>query len=253
MLYVFLYNQYSPNNIDSLVQQYELCKSAHPTTEQLEFIQIKAQSVLDALDAGEWKIDVCHIECLPRGQEEAYIVTVKAVPVFQGNAAIRFAQLTNMRSSSEGAQHYYYSDASFTFAPDGTLLDFSIYSPVDITDVNNDAETLTLDELLNAAKTILMQRGLDFYSRYYPTDHASAAKVYIDQMTYGLVRIEVENGKTYQYIPALCLDGHVELYNENGSQIFDSSTEGMTRMIVLNVLDGTEIVFFSEDGIPGVE
>lgn len=253
MLYAFLYNQYSPNNIDSLVQQYELCKSAYPTTAQLEIIEAKAQSVLDALDAGDWGIDVCRVDRLPRGAEDAYIVTVKAVPVFQGTAAIRFAQLTNMRSSAEGAQHYYYSDASFTFAPDGTLLDFSIYSPVDITDVNNDAETLTLDELLNAAKTILMQRGLDFYSRYYPTDHAFAAKVYIDQMTCGLVRIEVENGKIYRYVPALCLDGHIELYNENGNLIVDSSAEGTTRMLVLNALDGTNIVYSSENEFTGAE
>lgn len=253
MIFAYLYNNLSPNNIDILVQQYELCKSTYPTAAQIESIQRKAQFVLDALDDGEWKIDVCHIERLPRGQEEAYIVTVKAVPVFQGNAAIRFAQLTNMRSSAEGAQHYYYSDASFTFAPDGTMLDFSIYSPVDITDVNNDAETLAPDELLNAAKTMLMQRGLDYYSRYYPADHAFAAKVYIDQMTYGLARIEVENGKTYRYVPALCLDGHVELINENGNLIFDSSTEGMTRMMVLNALDGTEIVYSSEGGITGEE
>ena len=253
MLYVSLYNQYSPNNIDSLVQQYELCKSTYPTPEQLEIISSNAQSVLDALDAGDWKIDVCRVDRLPRGEEDAYIVTVKAVPVFQGNAAIRFAQLTNMRSSAEGAQHYYYSDASFTFAPDGTLLDFSIYSPVDITDVNNDAETLDPDELLKAAKTMLTQRGLDYYSRYYPTDRVFAAKVCIDQMTYGLARIEVENGKTYRYVPALCLDGHIELYRENGELIVDSSTEGMTRMMVLNALDGTEIVYSSEDGITGVE
>ena len=70
-------------------------------------------------------------------------------------------------------------------------------------------------------------------------------KVYIDRMTYGLVRIEIENGITYRYLPALCIDGHVELYDEYGKIFYESTTDGLTRMLVLNAVDGTDIVFSS--------
>lgn len=245
MIYGSLENKSSPNNIETLLQQYELCRSPRPTEAQLTVILEKAQSALTALNVGEWEIDLCLVERLPRGLEEAYIVTVKAVPVFQGNAAVRFAQLENMRSTTEGAQHYYYSDASFSFAPDGTLLDFSVYSLVDVVDVRSSGVTLGGDELLNVAKDRLAERGLAFYNGYYPTDLAVSAKVYIDRMTYGLVRIEIEKGITYRYLPALCIDGHVELYDEYGKIFYESTTDGLTRMLVLNAVDGTGIVFSS--------
>ena len=245
MIYGSLENKSSPNNIETLLQQYELCRSPRPTEAQLTVILEKAQSALTALNVGEWEIDLCLVERLPRGLEEAYIVTVKAVPVFQGNAAVRFAQLENMRSTTEGAQHYYYSDASFSFAPDGTLLDFSVYSLVDVVDVRSSGVTLGGDELLKVAKDRLAERGLAFYNSYYPTDLAISAKVYIDRMTYGLVRIEIENGITYRYLPALCIDGHVELYDEYGKIFYESTTDGLTRMLVLNAVDGTDIVFSS--------
>ena len=245
MIYGSLENKSSPNNIETLLQQYELCRSPRPTEAQLTVILEKAQSALTALNVGEWEIDLCLVERLPRGLEEAYIVTVKAVPVFQGNAAVRFAQLENMRSTTEGAQHYYYSDASFSFAPDGTLLDFSVYSLVDVVDVRSSGVTLGGDELLKVAKDRLAERGLAFYNGYYPTDLAVSAKVYIDRMTYGLVRIEIEKGITYRYLPALCIDGHVELYDEYGKIFYESTTDGLTRMLVLNAVDGTDIVFSS--------
>lgn len=245
MIYGSLENKSSPNNIETLLQQYELCRSPRPTEAQLTVILEKAQSALTALNVGEWEIDLCLVERLPRGLEEAYIVTVKAVPVFQGNAAVRFAQLENMRSTTEGAQHYYYSDASFSFAPDGTLLDFSVYSLVDVVDVRSSGVILGGDELLKVAKDRLAERGLAFYNSYYPTDLAISAKVYIDRMTYGLVRIEIEKGITYRYLPALCIDGHVELYDEYGKIFYESTTDGLTRMLVLNAVDGTDIVFSS--------
>ena len=245
MIYGSLENKSSPNNIETLLQQYELCRSPRPTEAQLTVILEKAQSALTALNVGEWEIDLCLVERLPRGLKEAYIVTVKAVPVFQGNAAVRFAQLENMRSTTEGAQHYYYSDASFSFAPDGTLLDFSVYSLVDVVDVRSSGVTLGGDELLKVAKDRLAERGLAFYNSYYPTDLAISAKVYIDRMTYGLVRIEIEKGITYRYLPALCIDGHVELYDEYGKIFYESTTDGLTRMLVLNAVDGTDIVFSS--------
>ena len=247
MIYGSLENKSSPNNIETLLQQYELCRSPRPTEAQLTVILEKAQSALTALNVGEWEIDLCLVERLPRGLEEAYIVTVKAVPVFQGNAAVRFVQLENMRSTTEGAQHYYYSDASFSFAPDGTLLDFSVYSLVDVVDVRSSGVTLGGDELLKVAKDRLAERGLAFYNSYYPTDLAISAKVYIDRMTYGLVRIEIENGITYRYLPALCIDGHVELYDEYGKIFYESTTDGLTRMLVLNAVDGTDIVFSSDN------
>lgn len=248
MIYGSLENKSSPNNVDALLQQYELCRSPQPTPAQITAIMEKARSALAALNVGEWRTDLFSVERLPRGQEEAYVITVKAVPVFQSNAVIRFAQLENMRSDTEGARHFYYSNASFSFAPDGTLLDFSIYSLIDIIHVRDDVRTLNTNELMEEAKDRLLVRGIAYYRDYYPVANALSAKVYIHRMTYGLVRVEIENGKTYQYVPALCLDGFIQLYDEYGNLLFESLTDGLyTRMLVLNALDGTEIVFSSNN------
>lgn len=251
-LYASLCTKSSPNNVDALLRQYELCRSPRPTEAQLAAIREKARAALTALDAGEWSIDRCLVERLPRGREEAYVVTVKAVPVLEGSAAIRFAQLSDMRSGTEGAQHFYYTDASFSFAPDGTLLEFSVYSPVDLVAVRDDGGSLGADELLEAARALLRERGLDAYDRYYPTDRASSAKVYIDRMTYGLARIEAEKGRVYRYVPALCLDGRLALTRESGQLFSENTADGRMRLLVLNALDGTEIVFSSDNGFTAV-
>lgn len=96
MVSAYLYNAPSPNNIDTLVQQYELCKAPEPSQEQLRAIEDKAYSILSALNVGDWKIDYCHSDRLCRGDQEAYVITIRAVPVFEDFPVLRQVQLSNL-------------------------------------------------------------------------------------------------------------------------------------------------------------
>ncbi len=250
MVSAYLYNATSPNNIDALVQQYELCKSLEPSQEQLSAIEDKAYSILSALNVGDWKIDYCHSDRLCRGDQEAYVITVRAVPVLEDFPVLRQVQLSNLRSDLDGAQHFYYTNAEFTFAPDGTLLTCTIQSPVDVNQISNDStEVMTQDQLMQIAEDHLARKGIAVYKDYYTDDPDAnvSAKVYITKMEVGLARIELANGKTYRYVPALCLDGRFEIYGKDGRLLMDSSEMGLCRILVINLLDDSEICF-SEDG-----
>ena len=246
MVSAYLYNAPSPNNIDTLVQQYELCKAPEPSQEHLRAIEDKAYSILSALNVGDWKIDYCHSDRLCRGDQEAYVITIRAVPVFEDFPVLRQVQLSNLRSDLDGAQHFYYTNAEFTFAPDGTLLTCTIQSPIDVNQVSSDStEAITQDQLLQIAGDHLARKGIAVYRDYYTDDPDAniSAKVSITQMAVGLVRIEIANGKTYRYIPALCLDGRFEIYGQDGRLLMDSSEMGLCRILEINLLDDSEICF----------
>ena len=248
MISAYLYNELSPNNIDELVQQYELCKSPEPSQTQLQAVEDKVYSVLNALNVGTWKVDDCHSDRLIRGSQEAYVITVRATPVFGELPVIRQSQLTNLRSELEGAQHFYYTDAEFTFSPNGTLLSCTIQSPLDMNRASS-VGAIAPEQLLQIAKDHLSRKDIAVYREYY-TDDSNAnvsAKVYITQMQVGLVRIEIANGKTYRYVPALCLDGSFEIYDQTGRLIMDSSEMGVCRMLAINLLDNSEICFSADN------
>lgn len=250
MVSAYLYNAPSPNNIDTLVQQYELCKAPEPSQEQLRAIEDKAYSILSALNVGDWKIDYCHSDRLCRGDQEAYVITIRAVPVFEDFPVLRQVQLSNLRSDLDGAQHFYYTNAEFTFAPDGTLLTCTIQSPIDVNQVSSDStEAITQDQLLQIAGDHLARKGIAVYRDYYTDDPDAniSAKVSITQMAVGLVRIEIANGKTYRYIPALCLDGRFEIYGQDGRLLMDSSEMGLCRILDINLLDDSEICFSADN------
>lgn len=249
MISAYLYNESSPNNIDTLVQQYELCKSPEPSEAQLKSIETQVYSILNALNTGEWTIDCCQFDRLNRGMSEAYIITVKATPVFAESAVLRQTQLTNLKSTSDRAQHFYYTDAEFTFAPSGTLLSCTIQSPVDVIQIDEHRETLSEDTLLQKAKDLLARHSVDDYSGYYIADSNKklSAKVFIENIVGGLARIEIHNGRDYLYVPAICLDGHYEIYDENGALLANSEEDGRSRMMVINAIDGTEISFSTDN------
>ena len=250
MMSAYLYNSTSPNNIDTLVQQYNLCKSCEPSPEQIQYIANKASTILKSLNIGNWVVDDCYSNRLSRGNQEAYIITVRATPVFSNLATMRQEQLLNLRSDLDTAQHFYYTDAEFTFSPDGVLLTCTIQSPVDVKQVDVIQEVL-LDksQLLQFAKEHLARKGVgQFLGLYSDNDNISATvKAFITDIEIGMVRLEIANGMSYCYVPGLCLQGYFEIYSQQGELLMDSSSHGLCRMLEVNMLDGTEICFSAEN------
>ena len=66
------------------------------------------------------------------------------------------AMCISVSAATGKAGDYYYTDINFEFAPNGELLYFHMYSPVDIVSSNYGDQMLSIDELMEIAKEKLI-------------------------------------------------------------------------------------------------
>lgn len=236
-----------PYQLNSYIQMQELCKTGAPTEEQLIVIKEKTQKMLDAMEIGTWYVDQCYYEPIDYGGEGMYVVYTKAVPMFNGVCAVRQKQLDNLKSTEAYASNYYYTDAEFSFSADGVLLDCSIFSPVDVTQIINDnVKMLSFEELIQKAKTNLELRDyFEYANNVIYGDEKFNCTVNITELVYGLSRVKVpDTADSYYYVPAMTLRGDYQAYDEAGNLRFDSNSfwenEPQT-LLVINAVDGSII------------
>lgn len=244
-IFAYLNEDNSPNSMSAMVKRYELCKSAAPTDEEINNAVETVQRMLDNMGIGEWQVDEWGYSPLGRGTQEAYVIHVNAVPVFEGVQAIRQPQLDNLKSTEVYASNYYYTDASFELSPGGVLLSCTISSPVDVIDVVNcQVQTLSTENLLEKAKSHL---SLFDYHNFSPElgEYTFLCKVTINELDYGLTRVKVPNtDASYYYVPALTLRGRFQSYEEQSGEIWIDSLEkdgSSQTLLVLNAVDGSII------------
>ena len=249
-IHVCLNDSLSPYNIDSLVNQYRLCKGAAPTESQLESIRDRVVKILEAVGGGQWNIDVLQYDRLARGTEEAYIVTVKAIPMFEDEPVLRFKQPDNLVETWSYAQHMYFTDAEFSFTADGTILSCTVRSPMQVNKICNiSEEKLSTDELKRTVDDLLIKRNISNYLECYYFSHSEIGddgrvKVFIDNVETGLAREKTDNFEEYVYIPAIRISGHVEITDGNGETVFDSSDfYDDCTFLVISAVDGDEICY----------
>ena len=246
-IFAFINVDNSPGGIGEIAARYELCKSPVPTEEQLNRAVETVQSMLDNMQIGNWSVDECYYEPLGRGAQEAYVIYVNAVPIFEGIPAVRQPQLDNLKSTETYASNYYYSDANFELSPDGTVLSCTIFSPVDVVKVlNNNVQTLSFDELLEKVKSHL---SLYDYNEYMglstKSDEEISCTVSRTGMEYGLTRVKVpDTNDSYYYVPAVTFRGNYQAYTQSGKLWFDSNdwwNGEQQTLLVLNAVDGSVI------------
>ena len=142
-----------PLLVDYALYRAEKLRTDRPTETQIEGAIQKAQAIMDQIGLGSWKVVFSDIETASMGDVTEYLINVTAVPVFQGVAAIQRPQLDNLKSDTVYASNYYLTEATFAFSYDCTLMDFILYSPVDVKQVlNENVKTLTPEELIMRAK-----------------------------------------------------------------------------------------------------
>ena len=123
-LYVYPYTGYvTPDLVEDNIFRIDHSYSAPPTDVQLESARNRAKELLDAFGLGEWEIDQCTIDerAINPGVPQ-YTIKVKALPVFNGVAVTRQTQLSGLRNGAADGLNWYYTDASFEFGTDNTLL-----------------------------------------------------------------------------------------------------------------------------------
>lgn len=234
----------TPWNLDEMILQEKLCRDKVPSEQQVANTVKKASELLDKMNLGKWAIDDYEVQKIERGDVIDYKITVRAVPVFNGTAAVRMPQLSNLKSETTYASNYYLTDAQFVFSPDGTLLSFQLFSPVDITSVISEKPKVrSMDELLEIAKNHFILTDAYFYGLGGIMDEANQdidCNVTINKMEYGLARVKVPNtDDRYYYIPSMVFVGDIEYSMVDTGEICFSD-ESIT-LLHLNAIDGSVI------------
>lgn len=235
-IYAFLDYGLSPLDIDDRIFTSMLCRTAKPSVEQITMVYEKAEHILEQLPFGDWKIDEYKTLTGYYGENAEYKICIRAVPVFDGVAVVRCPQLTNLKSSQIYASTYYLTDVYMEFSSDGHLLDFKLFSPVDIIDSNSSHSVLSVEELLNQSEAILSLRSAPEVDTY--KIHGT---IKIDHLEYGLVRTKMpENDKGYYYVPAIVLRGQSTYNVEDTGEIYSESNVD-TALLCLSAIDGSVI------------
>lgn len=209
---------------------------------KMQAAQEKAASILTQMGLGDWEIDQCTVETEYPGDTPEYIVTITAVPSFEGVPACRRPQIYNLKSSAPYASNYYLTDARFQFSAKGDLLDFEMYSPVDLKSViTPNAQLLPMEELMKIAVNHFSLSDAQAYDsqQYLDGDVELDCTVYLDRADYGLSRVKVPNtDESYYYLPSIIFWGHADFIEKDTGSVLENYGEEYPYLI-LNAIDGS--------------
>lgn len=255
-IYLTFSKELSPHDIDYYIFSRNFLATSKPTADQMRQAQQKAQSMLDQMGIGDWKVDDCYLSVNEEASIPEYTIVVTAVPVFDGVPAVRRYQLGNLKSATAYASNFYLTDATFSFNANGQLVACDIVSPVAVTEVvNRNAATMHVDELISRAKNHLTLSDRENYGvsgEYLKmmegmVGEAYQCKVDICQMEYGLIRVKAPNtDDRYYYVPGVIFSGTVDYVGMDTGIVYETSGThfGLDRivpLVAINAVDGTII------------
>jgi len=234
-----------------------------PTEEEIKEAQDQAQTLIDAMDIGQWVIESCDIEELPAsnpfdpdgdssGNSTVYTIVVTACPVYNGVKVTHQQQIENLRSEDVYASNYPYEEITFYYSG-GHLVSFYYESPSEVVEtVNENVSILSFEEAMEKCRSYLQMSLLtactsssqSFYGfeMFY---QFVGKKVDIYQAELGLARIRVKDDPTDFYlIPAYTFRAYYALYDSNGNILLDSRDvwpKVSDVLLVVNAVDGSII------------
>lgn len=245
---------YSPVDIDRDIFRAKLCRTAEPTAQQIEDIKHKAEKMLNEMGIGTWAVDQYYIKNTnPDGTPE-YVVSIYAVPVFEGVPAMYRMQLDNL--SENYTASYYMSEAILELSANGDLIYLQLSSPVDVTNVIS--ENVAIMDLATLMDRVENHLSLSDYHNYglsgellelyeESVGEKLVCNIELSTLNYGLIRVKAsESDACYYYVPGIILSGIAEYCGEKSGTVYYSSADyisGMkeTPLIALNAIDGSII------------
>ncbi len=195
-----------------------------PTQEQIAAAKADAQSILDSIGIGQWR--VTSAEVIQYGSENApeYGILVQAAQMLQE------LELTVEENWSLGATD---TNAWLRFTPDGTLVDIGCWSPLQVIEESS-VKILDPDTLLEKAKSVLAS-----YPAIQTFGKPAEYTVEITDIVWGssLTSVDPQTG-AYQYAPSLIFRGEIQFHGPEGQYLF-SQVLGTKNRLILNALDGS--------------
>ena len=225
----------------------QLCRTAEPTQEQVDAIQVKAETMLANMGLGQWMIDRCYVSAAGIRGETAmeYRICVDAVPLLNGVPAVRRGV------TDDDSDNYAMTDVNFEFAPGGELISMWLFAPLEIRNVSSESRSsMDMEALLEAAKTYWKGTNShdygwsDMIDYMHPEGAEVICNVQITQASCALSRVRVPGTEaTYRYVPSLCLMGTADYRDaENGTVYY--SSEASRNILILNSIDGSVIAAY---------
>ncbi len=221
----YIYDGRSPLNLNETIFRARLCRTATPTDEQVTAVREKTQQLLASFGLGQWQIARCEAESRQCGSHTEHTIRVEAVPVLGGVPALAQRQMLALRNPQGEFLGHYLTSAEFAFAPTGELLSFTLYTPLDVQRVEPAEDSgLTVQQILSMAQEQLVTTGPGRYG-WYLDEHVKC-NVFLEDIHYGLTRMNVPGEDAYIYIPAASLWGVSEYIRESdGKVLYQSAKE----------------------------
>lgn len=245
MISVYIYAGMGPINLDETIFHSRLTRTAEPAQEEIDAVKRKAEQILSDMNLGAWQIDECFVGRQDCGEATEYTIYVNAVPNFGNIPVLRRTQLTSLRNEDGYAAEQYYTDVNFAFSPDGRLISFNLFTPVECRrTVSDGAEVMSIPSLLERAQEHL--RLTDSYAYGFGDflpfiSEAVQCNVTISELEYGLSRIKARDTEdTYYYVPSVAVKGDVVYVGKESGKPFYSS-EKPENLLYINAMDGTII------------
>lgn len=238
----------SPLYADKYIFENRMCQTEQPDNSDVRAIEEKAMDLLHQMNLGDWAI--CNGQIIKRSHNDfpEYQIVVNAVPSFEGVAAVRRPQFTDLTSNEAYSSNYRLTTAQFVFNISGELISFEMTSPIDVTEViNSNVQTLDFFSLMERAKTHFS------LSDYYEYDHKSLLSitdedyncyVTISEIEYGMTRVKVPNSdERYYYVPAMFFYGSIQFEGKESGTIYDIDlvSDVQSPLLILNAVDGSVI------------
>lgn len=245
---------YSPMGVDRDIFIAQLCRTEEPSAEQIDNVKNKAVDMLDRMGIGTWSVANYSLDKTNEEGIPEYMITINAVPVFEGVPAMYRTQLDNL--SENFSASYYLTEAFLQFSANGDLVNLRLSSPVDIVNVvNKNVAIMEVDELIERSKNHLSLSDKNTYglSGQLLQDYQKSAgedficKIELSKLDFGLIRVKVAGSKeNYYYIPGMIVYGSVDYCGKDSGEIYVSSgrslgAERVIPLVALNAIDGSII------------
>ena len=240
--------------VDEAIYRAKLCRTEKPSEAVVHKLSQQASDMLKAMELGNWEIVETKVEEKTIGDITEYSVTISAVPVINGVAAMYHQPDSDPYTSYNAA--YPMTSAAFELSGNGDILHFCMNSPLDVVSVRNEnVETLPVTELLEKCKNHLKLSdfeayGLPAYDRRIMEEtngEKLLCQVNISGAEYCLGRVPVQNSDDhYYYVPVMALGGTAGFVGEKTGTLYFGNAESkdgewVPPLVCINAVDGTLI------------
>lgn len=239
-------------SVEKAIYYAQLCRTDKPTDTQIEAAQEKAESILSAMELGQWQLARTEVQTKEVANSVEYTIQVYAVPVLNGIAAL-YGMPTATLSDSYNSE-LALTSVEFIFAPNGEILWFRLISPLDVVNLRNGSvATMSVTELMDTAleHLSLSDAGAYGWDMDSITEMEQAINdkivctVNISAVDFGLGRIAIQDSKNYYYVPVMCLRGTADYVAQKSGKVYysnhRSSKEYVPALLWVNAVDGSVI------------